>query len=123
LVLNIIDMGMAGHLVRLGKQVDQGRMRETLKSVAAIQSSEISRRERERLLVRKAISFLPSNCRLVLYLKYWESLTLDEIAFTTGLLLWEVRQLYVASLGYLERELRPYLTEVDFFLRRGVTVG
>lgn len=107
----------------LEKLVDIESLRRELKKVAAIERNQISRRERERLLVRTALSFLPENQRLIVYLRYWENQTLEEIAEMLDLPRQATITVYLLALAYLERELRPYVLNPEFFLRRDAEVA
>jgi RNA polymerase sigma factor (sigma-70 family) len=103
--------------MKFAMQVDEESLRRDMKKIAAISNERISRRERERLFVRTAILHLPSNCRLILFLKFWEGETLREIAETVGFSVESVRASYLLALAYLEHDLRPYVLESEFFLR------
>lgn len=115
--MKVIDFEAAGSLLRLTKQVDVQRLRKELEEVAEIKNEKITRRERERLLVRKAVSFLPQESRLTLYLKFWEGETLEDIAEILRVSVSTVQINYLAGLSFLERELKPYILESKFFLR------
>src|SRR5258708_4215143 len=110
---------VAAFLKKFWKLVDEEDLTRELNAVAESQEHAMSRAERERLLVRKAVSYLPDCCRVVVYLKFWEGQTLDEIAHDTGLSLREVRRSYLIALTYLEEVLRPYVLNSDFFMGRG----
>jgi DNA-directed RNA polymerase specialized sigma24 family protein len=101
----------------LGALVNEEELDESLKVIAAIQNNDISRSERERLLVRTAVSYLPNCCRIVVYLKFWEGQTLDEIAHDLDIPLGEVRSSYLIALTYLEEVLSPYVLNRDLFMK------
>lgn len=107
-----------GGVLGIARQVNEAELRRELKQIAEIPPEKISRRERERLLVRRAISYLPSNCRIILFLKFWERETFSEIADVVGFSVESVRVSYLVSLRYLERELSPYVLEPKFFMRQ-----
>lgn len=113
----LIGRAIVNKLMQFSSQVDEESLRRDLRNVAAVQNGEISRRERERLFVRIAISYLPSNCRLILFLKFWEGEALSEISETLGYSVESVRVSYLSALAYLEHELRPYILESKFFLK------
>lgn len=103
--------------MRLSSLVNEEALSRDLAEVAAIPQEQISRRERERLLVRKAVSRLPQNPRLIVFLKFWEGETMEEIAQTLNMPLEQTRIEYVIALSYLEKVLKPYVLEPGFFMR------
>ncbi len=107
--------------MRLSSQVNEEALTRELAEIAAIPQEKISRRERERLLVRKAVARLPENPRLIVFLKFWEGETMDEIAKTLSLPLEEARIEYVTALSYLEKVLKPFVLEPSFFMRGNVS--
>ena len=114
--MKIIDLEMARAIRGLANQVDEVALRRELKQIAEIDNQFIERRERERLMVRKTISYLPTNCRILLFLKFWEGQSLSEISRTIAIDFEDVRRLFLVSLAYLERELGPYMTNDEFFI-------
>lgn len=115
--MKVVNMEIGKGLLSLAKEVNKENLRRELESVANIPNCEISRRERERLFVRKAIAFLPQNPRLILYLSFWENEKIWEIAETLDLSIGQVRKDYLIGLAYLERELSPYILSNRFFLK------
>lgn len=115
--MKVIDLELRRNIMRLSSQVDEKALGRELEAVAAIPQGEISRRERERLLVRKAVMRLPQNARVILFLKFWEGDTLEEIAGLLALPLEQARIEYVSALSYLEKVLKPYVLEPSFFMR------
>ncbi len=103
--------------MRLSSMVDEQSLARDLEAVAAIPNEQISRRERERLFVRKAVSRLPQNPRLIVFLKFWEGEALEEIARTLNLSMEQTRAEYVIALSYLEKVLKPYVLEPSFFTK------
>ncbi len=110
-------------VLEIARQVNEFELRRELNRIAEIPIAKISRRERERLIVRKAISHLPSNCRMILFLKFWEGETFSEIAAAIGFSVESVRVSYVLALGYLERELSPYILEAKYFMRQDISTA
>lgn len=86
-------------------------------TIAAIGKTQISKKEREKLFVHTALSYLPTRARTILFLKFWQDSTFDEISQTLNLPKKLVRVLFFLSLTYLERELRPYVAEPEMFVR------
>lgn len=115
--MNIIDMELRRGLMKLSSTVDESALSRDLQAVAAIQNEQISRRERERLFVRKAISYLPQNLRLIVFLKFWEGEDIEEIAKTMNLPIGQVRGEYLVALSYLEKALKPFILEANFFTK------
>lgn len=103
--------------MRLSSKVDEVALTRELIEVASIPNEEISRRERERLFVRKAVARLPQLARILIFLKFWEGETLEQIAQTLNWSVEQTRSEYVVALMYLEKVLKPHLLESDFFLR------
>lgn len=103
--------------MRLSCLVDEEALTRDLEAVAAIPQEQITRRERERLLVRKAVTRLPQNTRLIVFLKFWEEETMEEIAQTLNMPPEKARVEYVTALSYLEKVLKPYVLEPSFFMR------
>ena len=99
MVLKVIDLGMRRELIRLSSMVDEQSLTQDLEAVAAIPNEQISRRERERLFVRKAVSRLPQNPRLIVFLKFWEGEALEEIAQTLNLSLEQARAVQSGYMG------------------------
>lgn len=99
------------------RQVDHVGMRKKLMTIAAIGESQIARKEREKLFVHTALSYLPARARTIIFLKFWNDHTFDEISDILGLPMKLVRVLFFLSLTYLERELRPYVVESEVFLK------
>ncbi|MBX3034581.1 MAG: hypothetical protein KF865_11710 [Bdellovibrionaceae bacterium] len=118
----LIDLELRRGLMRLSSVVNETALNRDLDAVAAIPAEQISRRERERLLVRKAISHLPQNMRLIVFLKFWEGEMLEEIAASLGLSLDRARSEYVTALSYLEKVLKPYVLEPSFFTKADAEV-
>lgn len=119
LILEIRDQGL---LESFGKQVDHVGMRKKLIAIAAIGENQMSDKERERLFVNVALSYLPARARTILFLKFWHDHTFYEISDIIGLPMRLVRILFFLSLTYLERELRPYVVESKIFIG-GVSQG
>lgn len=119
--MKVIDMKMAGGILRLAKEVNEQALKRDLDAVAAIPKNAISRRERERLLVRKAIAHLPQNSRLIVFFRFWEGAAIGEIAETMNLSRDAVRITYLIALSYLERQLAPYILESCFFTKEQMT--
>lgn len=115
--MTVIDLDLRRKLIQLSSIVNETALRHDLEAVAAIPNEQISRRERERLFVRKAIFHLPQNMRLIVFLKFWEGEMLEEIAHTMGLPLERARTEYVTALSYLEKVLRPYVLDPVFFMK------
>ncbi len=116
-VLNIIDMELRRGLIKLSSMVNESSLARDLQAVGSIPNEQISRRERERLFVRKAISYLPLNLRLIVFLKFWEGEDIEEIAKTMNLPIGQVRCEYLVALSYLEKALKPYILEANFFTK------
>ncbi len=114
--MTVISFEEAGDFLRMARETDLQKLRSELEHVSAIQNEKISRKERECLFVRKAVSFLPDNYRLIFYLKFWEDSSLEEIADTLSISIGVVRTNYLVGLKFLERELSPYMLESKFFL-------
>lgn len=108
-------------LIKLSSVVDESALSRNLQEVAAIPNEKISRRERERLFVRKAVSYLPQNLRLIVFLKFWEGEDIEEIAKMLNLSVGQVRGEYLVALSYLEKALKPYILEADFFTKGNAT--
>lgn len=115
--MTVIDLELRRGLMRLSSAVNEAALKRDLEAVAAISVDRISRRERERLLVRKAVSHLPQSMRLIVFLKFWEGEMLEEIAKTMALPLERARAEYITALSYLERVLKPYVLEPSFFTK------
>lgn len=114
LILELRDQGM---LESFARQVDHVGMRKKLMTIAAIGESQIARKEREKLFVHTALSYLPARARTILFLKFWQDHTFYEIAEILGLPMRLVRVVFFLSLMYLERELRPYVVEPEMFIK------
>lgn len=110
-------IGDRGMLESFGRQIDQLSLRKKLVTIATIGESRISRKEREKLFVHTALSYLPTRARTILFLKFWQDSTFDEIGQALNLPKKLVRVLFFLSLTYLERELRPYVAEPEMFVR------
>lgn len=104
-------------MMRLSSVVDEKALIQELETVVAIPKEKITRRERERLLVRTAIVRLPQNARLIVFLKFWEGETMEEIAKMLSITAEEARVEYIVALSYLEQVLKPYVLEPNFFMR------
>ena len=107
-------------MLRLSSLVDEVALIRDLEAVAEIPQNKITRRERERLLVRKAVARLPQNPRLIVFLKFWEGEAMEEIAQTLNISVDEVRVEYITALYYLEKVLKPYVLESSFFMKEAV---
>lgn len=119
----IVNLELRRGLKRLTSLVDEEALSKELQAVAAIPNECISRRERERLLVRKALVLLPQNTRLIVFLKFWERESLEEIARTLRLTVEQARMEYIIALSYLEKVLRPYVLRPEFFMKENNVVG
>lgn len=111
---------MKNPVLSIEKQIDCKALRRELKIVASINNNHISREEREKLIVRKAVSHLPTVSRIVIFLRFWENQSLSEIAEVVALSTQEVREIYLTSIKYLEKELSPYFLKNDFFMSKEV---
>ncbi len=103
--------------MQLVSVVNEAALKRDLEAVAEIPIEQISRRERERLMVRKAVSYLPQDMRLIVFMKFWEGEMMEEIAKTLDLSLEHTRTKYLTALSYLERVLKPYILETSFFTK------
>lgn len=103
--------------MQLANLVNEEALNRDLAEVAAIPQEQISRRERERLLVRRAVARLPQNSRLIVFLKFWEGEMLEDIAKTLKLSVEQTRIEYIVALSYLEKVLKPYVLEPSFFMK------
>ena len=99
------------------RQVDHVGMRKKLMTIAAIGESQMSKKEREKLFVNVALTYLPARARTILFLKYWQDHTFYEISEALNLPMKLVRVLFFLSLTYLEKELRPYVMEPELFIK------
>lgn len=115
--MTVIDLELRRKLAQLSSVVNEAALKRDLDAVAAIPVDRISRRERERLLVRKAVFHLPQSMRLVMFLKFWEGEMLEEIAKNLDLPLERVQAEYGIALSYLERMLKPYILNPSFFVK------
>lgn len=118
--MNVIDMELRRGLMKLSSTVDESALSRDLQAVASIPNEQISRRERERLFVRKAIAHMPQNLRLIVFLKFWEGEDIEEIAKTMNLPTGQVRGEYLVALSYLEKVLKPFILEASFFTKGNV---
>ena len=117
MVLKVIDLEVRRELMRLASIMDEQALTRDLEAVAAIPNEQILKRERERLFVRKAVSRLPQNLRLIVFLKFWEGEALEEIAQTLDQSKEKTRAEYILALSYLEKVLKPYVLEPNFFTK------
>ena len=114
-------MEIAGGVLKLAREVNETAMRRDLDTIASMPNGAISRRERERLLVRKAVAHLPQDSRLIVFMKFWEGETIGEIAEMMNLTFDSVRVTLLIALAYLEKQLAPYVLDPDFFTKGDVT--
>lgn len=114
--MKIIDLECARTFFRIVRETNEDKLKQDLEQVAALPKNAITRRERERLFVRRAISHLPQNTRMIVFLKFWEGETIGEISHTLKLPFEQVRCEYIAALSYLERMLKPYILDSSFFM-------
>lgn len=108
--------------MRLSSLVNEEALTRDLEIIAAIPQERITRRERERLLVRVAVARLPQNPRLIVFLKFWEGEEMEEIAKILNLPLEHARSEYITALSYLEKMLKPYVLESSFFMKESAGV-
>ena len=108
-ILNSQEIWSGGLASQFAKEVDYVGLRKKLVTISVICGTCVSAKKKERMFVQTAVSYLPTQARLALYLKFWEEQSSHEIARVLGLTLKLVHALVCLSLAYLERELKPYV--------------
>lgn len=116
-VLNTQEIWSGGLASQFAREVDHVGLRKKLVTISAIGEACISTKKKERMFVQTAVSYLPAQARIALYLKFWEDQSSHEIARVLGLTLKLVHALVCLSLAYLERELKPYVMNSTTLVR------
>jgi RNA polymerase sigma factor (sigma-70 family) len=109
-----VDQNMFDNFVR---QIDRVGLRKKMATIAAIGQTNITSRAREKMFLHAALSYLPARERTLLHLRFWQDYSFLEVAEILGLPKDFVQSIFLLSLTFLERELRPYVMKSEEYVR------